>query len=398
MAKGVPKRYRQQASDLTLIRYGPEVSALTALMRQAQSDRTDRIRTARSTASLIQNAVDQARPQIASLYAKAGPAAQAAYNIAAPQLAAMPAGSPFAAAAALERSGLQGRLTESRAGALTDLSSRRIAAQEGAAYAETAADRDLAKTRGQIGQRAQDLAREQGAFSASTIRDLLDADASAKAKAQADALGRQTSLSTALIGQGFDPTTGKPMTGGKLDPSTPMNQAAINKANREAKAKGQKWLTAGEQGKIGDTLGQALHEAQTLQKSGAARHEVAGLLLEGADDVKGKPVYRTVEKNGKRVQERVLNPDGTQKTTGDIPGVQQIKSQLLVQAALDVAYDGHLSKRTQRLLHKARIQIGPLGVRTYGQHLKDLQRLRRNSRPPRVVNAPGVGGMGSRPT
>jgi hypothetical protein len=88
MAKGVPKRYRQQASDLTLIRYGPEVSALTALMRQAQSDRTDRIRTARSTASLIQNAVDQARPQIASLYAKAGPAAQAAYNIAAPQLAA----------------------------------------------------------------------------------------------------------------------------------------------------------------------------------------------------------------------------------------------------------------------------------------------------------------------
>jgi hypothetical protein len=392
MAKGVPKRYRQQASDLTLIRYGPEVSALTALMRQAQSDRTDRIRTARSTASLIQNAVDQARPQIASLYAKAGPAAQAAYNIAAPQLAAMPAGSPFAAAAALERSGLQGRLTESRAGALTDLSSRRIAAQEGAAYAETAADRDLAKTRGQIGQRAQDLAREQGAFSASTIRDLLDADASAKAKAQADALGRQTSLSTALIGQG------KPMTGGKLDPSTPMNQAAINKANREAKAKGQKWLTAGEQGKIGDTLGQALHEAQTLQKSGAARHEVAGLLLEGADDVKGKPVYRTVEKNGKRVQERVLNPDGTQKTTGDIPGVQQIKSQLLVQAALDVAYDGHLSKRTQRLLHKARIQIGPLGVRTYGQHLKDLQRLRRNSRPPRVVNAPGVGGMGSRPT
>jgi hypothetical protein len=88
-----------------------------------------------------------------------------------------------------------------------------------------------------------------------------------------------------------------------------------------------------------------------------------------------KPIYKTVQvkKNGKVVgtkQVRVLNPDGTQKTR-TIPGVEKAKSQLLLVAALDMAYDGHLSRKTQKLLHDRKLQIGQLGdLTTFGEWLK----------------------------
>jgi hypothetical protein len=378
---GIPRRYRRQAADLSTVRYGPEVSALTALIRQAEEDRDQRVRTARSTASLIQGAVDEARPGVRAVYRDAGRQSSAQQQIAA---SALTPGSPFAQAAAIEQSGLRSRMSGARAAALTDLTSRRIAAGEGAAYAQSAAQRDFAKTRGQIGQRAQDLAREQGAFQSSTIMDLIGADQKARADAVelSARLGQQERNS--IRSSGIDPNTGKPIPGGRLDP-----KARPGKGNA-----GRGWATSTQQAAAQDTIGQAIHEAKTLKQSGAKRHEVAQMLLEGVDDVPRKeiPVYDPA--TGKKK----LNRDGTPvtKAVPAVPGVKAIPHKLFVQAAIDIAYDGHLSKRTTRLLHARGIKIKPLGIRTYSDFLRAIDRISR--RPIRTPPLAPDGSGQMRPT
>jgi hypothetical protein len=304
--------FAQQAADLSLVRYGPEVSALTALLRQAQTDLSQRTASARSGAQLIQSSVDAARPDIQGIYDTAGQQATAAQQIAAPQLAALPAGSPFAAAAALEQSGLATRLAGARAGALTDLTQERIGAAQGAVGETQAAQRAYAQARGQIGQRAQDLAQEQGAFTASTIQDLMSADA----KAQADAAKQQASLTqserNSVRSSGIDPDTGQPIPGGKLDPNAPKN-----------KPKPTPWANPKDQAAAANTLHSALDEIKSLKADSPnlTRQQAAKLLLEGADDIPDKevPVYDPA--TGKKV----IDPKTGLAVTKTIPGVKGVK-------------------------------------------------------------------------
>lgn len=389
MARRHPNNsFQRQAADLTLVRYGPELSALTTLLRQAQQDRNQTIRTARSTAGLIQSSVDQARPDVRHVYTAAGRTAAKAQRIAAPALAGLPAGSPFAAAAALEQSGLKGRLAESRAASLSDLDRRRVAAGEGAAYAQQAARREYSQTRGQIGQRAQDLSREEGAFAASTMMDLIAQRAQSRQEANRLAAQLTNSRGNALISAGLMPRFDKhgnligaaPIPGGRLDPNAPQNQPKP--------AKPQPWASQPQQSKAGDTIHAALTEAQTLKHAGWTRQEALNDILNGVPDRPGKPIYRTIKTPGKPDRQvRVLNPDGTPKMTQPVPGIKAINEQLYVQAALDLAYEGHLSRRTQNLLRARRVRIGPLGVTTYGQWLKRLRAALAAGKPPPNYNA-----------
>lgn len=368
-------QFQRQAADLSLVRYGPEISALTALLRDAQSSRDTRLRQATASRQAGVRAAYDARPQVEHAYEAAGQTVSPA----------------FVNGGGIEASALTARLGESAALARSQLEDRRVAAVQGEGSARQQILRDFAQDKGKITSRALDLAREQGAYGASTLQQLIGDDASARAKARQDEADRQSRLTTALIGQGLlpgDDGSLTPLPGGKADPTAPQNQPKSTK----------KWATPTQQAAASDTLQAALNEAKTLKASGAGRHEVAQLLLEGADDVAGKPVYRTVIKNGREVQERVLNPDGTQKTTGGVPGVKPVKSQLLLSAALDIAYDGHLSRRNQKLLHDRGIKIGPLGVRTYGEYLRALSKATRKSPRGRTTPlAPGYRGQ-QRPT
>jgi hypothetical protein len=204
-----PRRIRNQAKDLAFVRYGPELSALTALLKEAQQTRTDTIRSGRSAAASIQSGVDMARPDVRNVYTAAQRTANAANRIAAPSLAALPAGNPFSAAAAIEQSGLKGRLAESKASTLAELSDRRVDAAAGAAGQARQANTQYTRTSGQLGQRRLDIGREAGSFITSTIRDLTDANATAKADAAKLASQLTNSRGNAWISAGVDPTTGK---------------------------------------------------------------------------------------------------------------------------------------------------------------------------------------------
>lgn len=376
MAK-TPRRYRQQAADLSLVRFGPEISALTALLRDAQSTRDTRLRQAVN-----------ARDAGVSAALSAIPAVHQAYAGAAGQVT--PA---FVNGGGIEASALQARMGESEALATSQLQDRRVAAVQGAGAARGQILREYAQDTGKIYDRARDLKRESGAFKSSTIMDLLGADAKAAADVARQTRDLTQSERNSIRSSGQDPD--KPLPGGGYAP--------IPGGRLDPKAKNtKKWATPTQQAAASDTLGVAFTEAKSLiaDSPGITRQKAATLLLQGADDIPDKeiPVYDPV--TGKK---RIDPKTGlaVTKTVPGVKGVKQIKSQLLVSAALDLAFDGHLSRRTQDLLHKRGIKINPLGVRTYGDFLKALARASHPGSPGnrgRVTpTAPGYHGQ-QRPT
>jgi hypothetical protein len=341
MAKKKPDPYATQAQNITTSRYGPEISALAALMRQAEEDRDTSYRQAKSGRQFTVGAVDQARPMIANAYT-------GAKNAIAPA---------FAQSGGIEATALNARMGEAQALANYQLQGRRVSAVEG----EQAA-RNFTSDRAKIGQRATDLARESGAFTASTIQDLIGADT----KAATDLAGRQATLTqqerNSQRSAGIDPDTGQPIPGGKLDP----------KAN---KPKGAGWASQEAQTAAGSEISRLINAAKGEMGNDVTRADVADLLRTGIPKA-SKVVYENVpilnaqgKPTGRTKRQPKLNGDGTPVTVDD-PGVNAAKSQLLLTAALDMAYDGHLSRRTQDLLHKNRIQIAPLGLVTFNDWLK----------------------------
>lgn len=380
MAKHKPKSdpYSTQAQNITTSRYGPEVSALAALLREAQDNRDTSLRQAKTGRQFTVGAVDQARPAINRAYQGA-------------QAAITPA---FAQGGGIEAQALTARMGESQALAQYQLQGRRVSAVEGEQAARVQANRDFSSDRAKIGQRATDLARESGAFTASTITDLIGQDAAAQADAAktAASLGQQERNSQRSAG--IDPDTGLPIPGGKLDPKAHPGSTKSPWASQEQHASAS------------DEIARLLKDAKDFKSIGETRADVATTLASGAANI-DKPIFTTVQikKNGKVVgtkQQRVIwkagekdpatgkpvDPDkvGTQKTR-HVPGVEKAKSQLLLVAALDMAYDGHLSRKTQKLLHDRKLQISQLGdLTTFGEWLKtpEGQAWRKNKRASKI--------------
>jgi hypothetical protein len=367
-------RFAQQAALEALLRFGPEISGMNQIQADAEMQYGQDVRAARGTGRAIRSAVAEARPDVRRIFSGADRTIADANAV----TGALPEGVPasIAAAIAQEQSGLKSRMAESRATALTDLADRGVAATEGQAFAVQQARTDLGKTLQQLYNRRLDVGRESGAFTALTARQLRQ-DAQDRADKLFIAQGGWTqSERNSLRSAGIDPNTGKAIPGGKLDPKAKGNNGA-GWASQEQHAAAQ------------DAIQEAAHWAQRLKEHGASRAAVARALLEGAG---GKPVYEVVDDGrGGKKRQPVLNPDGTPKTT---PKVPQVKSQLLLSAALDQIFDGHLSRLNARRLHARRLRIQDLPLTTYTEWLRQQRR-----RPaPRAPLAPaGVGGQ-MRPT
>lgn len=360
------RRLLSQAAAQSLVRFGPEESALTELIRQAQANYRMQVRQAAGMSRGIRAAVRQARPRTARIYDRAGlEQARAADTLVGADLAALgPVADSIKAGAALEQTAGLRNLQEARAAALADLGSRAVAAREGAAYAKRSARDELVSELSKVMGRKQALARERGAFEAATVGDLLESAADRRATRRNNRERLSQSERNSLRSSGIDPDTGRPIPGGRLDPKGP--------------AASRKWATDDEHQQARTMIGTGFSEAKTLKRSGASRREAAELLAAGADE---QPVY------DRKTGRKVFNPDGTAKK---VPGLPKIEDPLMLRAALDMAYDGHLSRETQRMLHDSNYRIGRLPVLSYGAWKR---RRGKSRRPP---NAPAAGGM--RPT
>jgi hypothetical protein len=364
MAKKKPDPLLAQAQNASIVRYGPEVSALTALLRQAEEDRDLRLRQAKSGREFAVGAVSQAVPAVRQAYRGAAQAVNPA----------------FAAGGGVEAQALAARMAESQALASSQLAARRVSAIEGEGAARGAALRDFKTDRGKIGQRYLDLAREQGAFVAGTVGDLRTQKAAAKAQAKADRAAAQSAADAlnarltqdernSIRSAGLNPDAPlpgggyAPIPGGSLDP----------KAKPKGKGKGGGWATQEAQAAAGDEIQRLIREAKANKAAGESRHDVADFLLTGAPAGK-QPVYEVVPdgKGGKKRQKKLVRDSGGNlvEATTDDPGFTAAKSQLLAQAALDMAYDGHLSRATEKLLHARKVKIKPLGLVTFNEWLK----------------------------
>jgi hypothetical protein len=328
-------KYRRQASALSLVRYGPELSALTALLRQAQQTRNESIASARTGAASIQSAVDLARPDVRRVYTGAQKIANAQNAITAPNLASLPAGNPFTAAASIEQSGLQGRLAESRASTLSELDQRRVGAAAGYASERRQANRELRKTGQQVGQRYQDLARERGAFEASTITDLRGAAAKTRADTQ-ELVARLTQQErNSLRSAGTDPDTLKPIPFGPQDPKAPKNQPKVPKTSKPTE---------------GD-------------RTAAARYSHAQSQIQRIDNPKFQKQVPDPVARRHAIAELLVNGNREQ----GIPALPQA----IVAAALDMHFmpgGGYLHPNTIRRLHDQGYKVRTLpGITTYNE-------------------------------
>jgi hypothetical protein len=361
-------RWASEAALQALVRYGPEQSGLKALERSAVSQARTTVKTARGSAQTIIGEVDRAMPGVKHAYDKAGlDAARAAHAISDPVVNALPEGS-LKAAAALEMSGLQGRLRESRAGAVTELGNRRVQAQQGAQFAIANAQSTLRGELEKIFARQQDLRREKGAFQAATIGQLSEAARDRAQQLKIEGLGNEQSERGSLRSAGINPDTGKPIKGGKLDPD------GNGKRGDQSKGKGK----GGSGGAGGATTEKHLEWQTGIEDITNAARRYKGKLSRAEIVAKLK---------AGRPQQRIdTDPDTGEKLKNPVslPAIPQYKADLKMTAALDIALDGHLSKSTQRRLHRSGFSIEQLGLPSYGQWRKRAaQYEQRTGRPAR---------------
>lgn len=323
-------RFASQAALEALVRFGPELSGLKSLQRQAVSNLDLGVRQAHGTANAITGAINAATPQVGKIYDDAGlKQAGIAGTLIGHDLAGLGSvADSIKAGASLEAAGAADKLNLAKTNALTDLSTQKVRARQGEQFAIKGAKDQFIKDVTEILQRKVDLGREKGAFTAATIGDLAQAAAEREAKALEGRAGRRTqreiaqaNRDNALLTAGVD-AQGHVIPGGKADPKV------------TGKGKGQKVNTDLQHGELDDSVSTAQTIINTRLKGLGSRKELMDIL------VKGMPARKV----------------------GDTQ-VAAIPAQkpLVAQAALELAFDKKISRKTLKKLHERGYSIKKLG-------------------------------------
>lgn len=345
MAKGKAKnRYASQINSETELRYGPQLSALASLLSNAQSDRNQALSVNASTAQAMGDAARLAQPEVdkandsylSQLLAAKG-------SLGNPDTAAYAAsGDPYKEALARDLAGAQARAAETTRDASRELTQRGLDARAGAASGARAINDRYSGQAQQIGQQAQELTGQSGAFAASRLAELLGDDAKtahdtsqAHADRQATSTNAANQNATTLAAAGVNPD-GTVIPGGKADPAV--------------KNKKIKWATPQQTGKAKDSIAAAKVAAEKMKAAGRSRAEIAKLLVGG------------------RPSQSVQDPNTGAIST--VPGVEKVP-ELFASVALDLVFDGHVSSHGGTTghgnvgeLHRRRYKVRDLGLPT----------------------------------
>lgn len=331
MAKKKPGRFITQATQDALVRFGPEISGLKALIQQAQEERSTGINAARTTAQAITNAVDQARPQVTKVYNTAAATQSRVSDQVVGDIAHLTGVNPnIVAAMAVERAASSDRTSTGRADTLSDLSRQRVAAQRGKQFGIQSANREFSSAVSKVLQRQVDLANEQGAFIASQTSKARQAAAERRQAMRKVKLQLTQQERASLRSSGVDPDTGK------LTKNAKIKVESI-KAQQQKDEQRQKKPTQGDRSAVAN-FGKALTWAGRLSTSKGAQSKTKQQIRRGAVEV---------------------------LTTGDrdngIPAIPQP----LARAAVEMKVDGYVSQSTIKMLRKQgyRVDLFP-GIRT----------------------------------
>ena len=340
--KSRQKQFVSQAALQALVRYGPELSGLKELKRQAESNLGAQLAQAHGSARGIIQTVDQVTPQVAGIYDNAG-LTQAHLNqtLLGHDLQGLGhVADSIKAGAALEATGMASRLNEAKTQSLTDLGNRRVQARQGEQFAVQSAQQQFVNGMTKVLQRGQDLARERGAFKSATVDQLRQSAEDRATKLTIEKLGNSQSERNSLRSAGIDPNTGQPIANGPLDP-------------KKNKPKGPKLQTPEKHLAVQTDISRGVQALSTLDPSKKRRHDAAPLLIEGH---KAQELYDP--KTGKKQ----INPNGQPVSTPDVPGIGGLSASV----AADLYYNGYVSRYNQQRLNRARLSVRQLGLTSYG--------------------------------
>lgn len=325
------RRALEQAQIDADLQISPQLAALGQLLRSKRSEYINTRHVNASNARGISEAAHQAAASTAQVYGGPNPQAPAQGSVLAALLQS--AGTPEGKAA-YDRAVQEYGQTQSM------FNTQALRAEVGRQYGNRQARQQYLSDRGEIQQSAQDLAAQSGQLQAAGLNKILDA------MAQRGLTRRQQNISAAnsrrstsqsernsIRSSGIDPDTGKPIPGGKLDPS--------KTASGFKEASPSDFRTASQQIEYYRTWAQRYKNAKKPQPRSAA----AEAFLQGV------PANADIGR----------------------PAINPAKDPAYVSAALDLVYDGHLSRKTQQRLNDRGIRVKKLKVPTYGDYKRVKQ-------------------------
>lgn len=375
------RQYRPQARLEAELQYGPQRRELGAALGEAQSARDQSVAAAHGTSRGLRATIRAQRGSVKDLYADTGSKLRANADAVLPAIVGVsgPA-SAIAQAAAGEHQAALDANTVARGNTLQNYADQLVRARAGEAFAVRQAQQVYGQDAGKILGQLAGVAEDQGKYTATELGRLVDT-----------ALGRQVTLRGQTLAH-------RDRRQSELE--THRHNVAAEDNQRTTARQRQSdagFLSPTQQAKAQDAVHQALNEVHDFKRRGLRRHEVAQTLRSGVDDqtLKPEPLYDPATGKAKvdpKTGQRLYRDPLSGKTTTSsqpvkVPGVQAVESEATLQAALDIAYDGFLSKRTQTMLRKAGIRVRRLGVPTYGSHRG--QHLRGRQRQQQQVEAHG---------
>jgi hypothetical protein len=362
--------FAQQAQAEAFLRTNPERSTLAQQLADARGDRDTSI----SAANTAANA------NVAA--ARGAPAAyQRTYDDALSHVAAaisVPGADNPATGAGRDAAQTRGRLAEMLAAAQTDAKQRELSAREGGQYAVNQANAGYDKTSGTLSARLRSLAQEEGVYTAQREGEL-SGDATRMAHDTAQKAADRRSRERIAADQN----------------ATSIRTARIRTSASDRSRKGGRPASASDVKALRTGVQSGKTAAADLKTAGFSRAEAGALLTKGQRGSGGSDVYETVKTNSGTKQQRVLNADGTAKTSGGTPSIPQISDPLALSVALDLAYDGGISRANVKKLIAAGVAPGQFAA-ALGAQTQQQRGIRPNTRPSKsnsmLVAGPGRSG------
>lgn len=329
------------ANDLSIVlanlglKYDPQVSQINTLNRQAQGQFASDIESAKAQAASTVNYAKAARPQTKAIYeqANAQTAAEAS-DVAKAFENAGPAADVFRAATAREQGQQRGRLAGAGAAAQTGLTNRITGALAGRQAGYMQAQADLGKTKDTLATQLSDVLKARGNDLTAMLGSLRN-----------ERIDRQTKTRTEET-KVKDTGAFAGMTVGEINKLSAAERAALvdkynaDKTKPKAGEKGDR-RTANERQTLSDVFNEARDTALKLKNANKFdRATAADKLLHGT----------VPSEAGRKAGEQGIKKAG----------------QLAASLALDMAYDGRISKQNAARLHKLGYKVDDLiGAKSY---------------------------------
>lgn len=358
---GLASKMSSQVKAETSLRYSPQERALKSTLSDLRSQLTTDVSRAHAGAEGIKASAIAAKPQLTAAYGAGKDLAAQTQSDLAGKLAAVSPGL-LSGPAARDAEGTIRRLGEAQAQATADMTKRAADAKSGEALQVANLTAGYGRSAAKVRSQLQGVAADRGTY-ASARSGELSADATKQAH---DTAQKAADRKTRLLTGGVTPS-GKVRPGGPKDPK--LKPGAKSKAAEKA-------ATAA--ANFNDALTQTKARVAEWKGRGLSRQKVAALLSAGAPASAGGTQVDTAKLDkliaanpapgeAGHLSEGELRRRATTKTPS-LPAVAAVDSSAALSAALDIAYDGHLSPPTIAKLRAKYpgIQIKKTGLPTRG--------------------------------